>query len=74
MSKTLKLMILSLAFFASGCAWFAGEYVGDFCDLGIQMKTDDEVLARTIAERDIGLIVDMNVNNKLLDRCPNSEA
>lgn len=42
---------------------------GDFCDLAIRMEVDKESSARYLLEHERALLVDMNVNNKLLDRC-----
>jgi len=55
--------ILFLASLAS-CSPFAG----DFCDLAERLVTDEET-ARMLLARDRALVVQMNVQNKLLDRC-----
>mgnify|MGYP006883091210 CR=1 FL=1 len=59
-------MFLLAAFSVSGsmCA-----SPGDFCDLGIRMETEKENVALYLLEHDRALLVDMNVNNKMLDRC-----
>jgi hypothetical protein len=64
MSKMLMMMSLSLVFLAS-CA----RFTGDFCDLAVQFETDDET-ARYLLTHDRALIIDMNVQNRLLERCP----
>ena len=43
--------------------------VGDFCLIAERLETD-ETTARYLLEHDRALVVDMNVQNKLLDRCP----
>ena len=64
MSKMLMMMSLSLVFLAS-CA----RFTGDFCDLAVRLETDDET-ARYLLTHDRALIIDMNVQNRLLERCP----
>jgi hypothetical protein len=64
MSKMLMMMSLSLVFLAS-CA----RFTGDFCDLAVRFETD-EATARYLLTHDRALIIDMNVQNRLLERCP----
>jgi hypothetical protein len=64
MSKMLMMMSLSLVFLAS-CA----RFTGDFCDLAVRFETDDAT-ARYLLTHDRALIIDMNVQNRLLERCP----
>ena len=40
-----------------------------FCDLAVRFETDDET-ARYLLTHDRALIIDMNVQNRLLERCP----
>ena len=65
MSKMLMMMSLSLVLLAS-CAKFTGD---TFCDLAVRFETDDET-ARYLLTHDRALIIDMNVQNRLLERCP----
>jgi hypothetical protein len=43
--------------------------IGDFCDLAERLETD-EATARYLLAHDRALVIEMNVQNKLLDRCP----
>ncbi len=64
MSKTLMMTSLLLVLLAS-CA----RFTGGFCDLAVRLETDDET-ARYLLTHDRALIIDMNVQNRLLERCP----
>jgi hypothetical protein len=59
MLKIAMMMTLLLASCAS---------VGDFCDLAERLETD-ETTARYLLENDRALVIEMNVQNRLLDRC-----
>lgn len=41
---------------------------GSFCDLAERLETD-EATARYILAHDRALVIEMNVQNRLLDRC-----
>ena len=64
MSKMLMMTSLLLVLLAS-CA----KFTGDFCDLAVRFETD-EATARYLLTHDRTLIIDMNVQNRLLERCP----
>ena len=48
-----------------------GNFDGDFCDLGEEMRVKKEASARYLLEHERELLVKMNVQNKMLDKCPN---
>ena len=64
MSNPLMMMSLSLVLLAN-CA----KFTADFCDLAVRFETDDAT-ARYLLTHDRTLIIDMNVQNRLLERCP----
>jgi hypothetical protein len=64
MLKTTMTMICLAASLAS-CGNFGGA---SFCDLAERLETDEET-ARYLLKHDRALVVDMNVHNRLVDRC-----
>jgi len=59
----LKITMMMLLLTAS-CA-----KTGDFCDLAERLETDEST-ARYLLANDRALVINMNVQNELLDKCP----
>lgn len=59
-----KRTLLMMSLFLASCA------SGDFCDLATPMVVDDIKSAAFLVKHERELVVNMNVHNDLLSKCP----
>jgi hypothetical protein len=62
--KIVAMLSCSMVLLAGGSCSFQGS----FCEIARPMETD-ETTARYLLENDRALVIEMNVQNRLLDRC-----